>query len=81
VLSASQTSYSAAPNEPIEDIRIAGTSAALVASIQARNGARVTVFGSLDMLSDSFFTAGVNAGAKQYVSLCCQIDRSRDTAH
>ena len=67
VLSGSSTCYSATPGDAIEEIKIAGTSTVLVASLQARNNARVTVFGSLDILSDSFATSNVQTASTKYV--------------
>lgn len=58
ILKASQTAYSHSPDQDILEYPLAiGSSLLLVAGMQARNNARVVVFGSHDMLSDAFYIA------------------------
>lgn len=58
ILTASDTAYSAVPDEAIKGApQNTGRDVVLVTGIQARNNARVTVVGSVDMFSDAFATA------------------------
>lgn len=60
VLHASSTAYSFNPEEKVTEYPHAvGRSALLITALQARNNARVALFGSLDFFSDEFFTAEV----------------------
>ena len=62
ILRASPTAYSHAANQDILEYPLAiGSSLLLVAGMQARNNARIVVFGSHDMLSDKFYNADVKA--------------------
>lgn len=69
-LSASETAYSADAKKGVVSeppALVVGTSAALVTVLQARNNARVTISGSIDMFSNDLFNAAVVVGpeAKQ----------------
>jgi oligosaccharyltransferase complex subunit beta len=68
VLTAPATAYSYNPKEEgesIEDPFATGGQLALITAMQARNSARFTVLGSLEMLEDKWFDAIVkNAGGK-----------------
>lgn len=55
LLSASSSAYSSAINKPINEISVAGRKISLVTALQARNSARVTFSGSLELFSDNFF--------------------------
>jgi oligosaccharyltransferase complex subunit beta len=57
ILTGSETSYSFTEDQIDDDPHVAGKSTILVAGLQARNGARMTFIGSLDMLSDKFFNS------------------------
>lgn len=59
LLSASSTAYSHAPNKAISEISLAGRKISLVSALQARNNARVTFSGSLELFSDAFFNHAV----------------------
>lgn len=60
VLSASPSAYSANPKAKLSSPpSLAGSAISLVSVVQARNNARILVSGSLSMLSDRFFRAGV----------------------
>eukprot|EP00742_Colponemidia_sp_Colp-10_P003777 GILJ01004020.1.p1 GENE.GILJ01004020.1~~GILJ01004020.1.p1 ORF type:complete len:453 (+),score=72.39 GILJ01004020.1:42-1361(+) len=60
VLRASSTAYSFDTEETITDYPLsAGSDTLLVSAVQARNNARVTFTGSLDMCSDKFFNSVV----------------------
>lgn len=60
ILTGSSTSYSYT-TEPITDNpHVMGKDTVLVAGLQARNGARMTFIGSLDMLSNEFFDSNIN---------------------
>jgi len=62
ILRASPTAYSHAANQDILEYPLAiGSSLLLVAGMQARNNARIVIFGSHDMLSDKFYNADVKA--------------------
>jgi oligosaccharyltransferase complex subunit beta len=64
ILSASSTAYSYNPKEEaesIEDPLATGRQISLVSAMQARNSARFTVVGSLDMLADKWFDASVKS--------------------
>eukprot|EP00817_Percolomonadidae_sp_ATCC50343_P006027 CAMPEP_0117423992 /NCGR_PEP_ID=MMETSP0758-20121206/4507_1 /TAXON_ID=63605 /ORGANISM="Percolomonas cosmopolitus, Strain AE-1 (ATCC 50343)" /LENGTH=362 /DNA_ID=CAMNT_0005207517 /DNA_START=162 /DNA_END=1247 /DNA_ORIENTATION=- len=54
ILTGSKTSYVLAEDEQEAPVAI-GEEAMLVAGVQGRNGARITVIGSMDMVSDSFY--------------------------
>lgn len=56
VLSGSGSAYSANPREATQTFHAAGTATTLVASLQARNSARVTVSGSMELFSNEFFS-------------------------
>ena len=67
ILRAPATAYSYNPKEEadgLEDIFAAGSQLSLVTAFQARNSARLTVLGSVEMLEDKWFGAKVqdNAG-------------------
>jgi len=68
LLKASSTAYSYNPDDKIDEFPMAvGSSTLLVAALQARNNARVTLVGSLDFFSDEFFQSAVqkaNGGKK-----------------
>lgn len=79
ILKASPTAYSHAVDQDILEYPLAiGSSLLLVAGMQARNNARIVIFGSHDMLSDMFYNAQVKAqgsegstkasGNKEFVS-------------
>jgi len=62
ILKAPETSYIYNPKEEAGDeqeISATGSQIALVSAMQARNSARFTVLGSLDMLQDAWFDATV----------------------
>ncbi len=65
ILTAPETAYSYNPKEEgemIEDPFATGGQLALVTAMQARNSARFTVLGSLEMLENQWFGASVKAG-------------------
>lgn len=68
ILTAPETAYSYNPKEEgqgVEDSFASGGQLALITAMQARNSARFTVLGSLEMLEDKWFEAGVkDAGGK-----------------
>jgi len=65
ILSASSSGYSHNPDQPIQDYPHAvGKNTLLVAGLQARNNARVVITGSVEMLSDAFYTSKVEVGGK-----------------
>ena len=79
ILKASPTAYSHAVDQDILEYPLAiGSNLLLVAGMQARNNARIVIFGSHDMLSDKFYNAPVKAqgsgsgpkasGNKEFVS-------------
>jgi oligosaccharyltransferase complex subunit beta len=56
ILRASSTSYSANPQEEtVDDLFASGQQLSLVSAHQARNSARLTVLGSIEMLQDAWF--------------------------
>ncbi|GAA5827688.1 hypothetical protein JCM11251_001787 [Rhodosporidiobolus azoricus] len=57
-LYAASTAFGADPEAtgPPEDVKVAGSSAALVSTFQARNNARVGFVGSAEVFSDAFFS-------------------------
>lgn len=62
ILTAPETAYSYNPKEEgesIEDLFATGGQLALITAMQARNSARFTVLGSLEMLEDKWFDANV----------------------
>ena len=62
ILKAPETSYMHNPKEEAgdeQDISATGSQIALVSALQARNSARFTVLGSLEMLQDKWFDATV----------------------
>ncbi|CAH9105627.1 unnamed protein product [Cuscuta europaea] len=60
VLSASTSAYSANPKSKLlKPPSLAGSSISLVSAMQARNGARVLISGSLALFSDRFYRSGV----------------------
>ena len=60
ILKASPTAYSHAPDQDILEYPLAiGSNLLLVAGMQARNNARIVIFGSHDMLSDKFYTTDI----------------------
>jgi oligosaccharyltransferase complex subunit beta len=59
VLHGSSSSYSHNPEEPVEDLHVAGKRTSLVSALQARNNARVVFAGSLELFSDQYFKASV----------------------
>ncbi|OZJ02723.1 hypothetical protein BZG36_05107 [Bifiguratus adelaidae] len=68
IVMGSSTAYSAEPNEenPVEsDVFATGNQVGLVSATQARNSARVTFVGSLDLFSDLYFNASVTRDGKQ----------------
>ena len=74
ILTASETAYSYNPKEEgdgIEDPFATGGQLALTTATQARNSARFTVIGSLEMLRDEWFAAsvkGVDGKSKKTVN-------------
>lgn len=60
VLTGSPTSYSGSPSKLVGDVTLAGQGVGLVAAVQGRNNARAAIAGSLDMLSDTYFSANKN---------------------
>lgn len=69
ILRAKSTAYSYNPKdeaETIEDPFSVGEQISLVSSMQARNSARFTIFGSVEALENKWFDAGVRSpGGKQ----------------
>lgn len=65
------STYSANPLKSIEGAPTAGDDVLLVTATQARNNARVTVSGSVDMFTNSFFAAKVDGGAQVGNALFC----------
>lgn len=67
ILSAPETAYSYNPKDEAESVEEApfatGGQLALISAMQARNSARFTVLGSLDMLSNKWFDASVKAAS------------------
>ena len=64
VLKAPATAYAHNPKEEgesVEDPFATGSQLALISAMQARNSARFTVLGSLDMLQDKWFSASVKS--------------------
>ncbi|KAF2104547.1 Dolichyl-diphosphooligosaccharide-protein glycosyltransferase 48kDa subunit [Rhizodiscina lignyota] len=64
ILRAPGTAYSYNPkddSEGLEDLFASGEQIALVTAIQARNSARLTVLGSVEMLEDTWFDAKVRS--------------------
>ena len=64
VLKAPTTAYTHNPKdegESVEDPFATGSQLALISAMQARNSARFTVLGSLEMLQDKWFSASVKA--------------------
>lgn len=62
ILAAPETAYSCNPKEEgesIEDLFATGGQLALISAMQARNSARFTVLGSLEVLEDKWFDASV----------------------
>lgn len=60
ILRAPSTAYSYNPKEEaeaVDDVWAAGEQIALVSAVQARNSARFTVLGSVDVLQDKWFTS------------------------
>eukprot|EP01095_Lingulamoeba_sp_RSL-Kostka_P003412 TRINITY_DN14397_c0_g1_i1.p1 TRINITY_DN14397_c0_g1~~TRINITY_DN14397_c0_g1_i1.p1 ORF type:complete len:436 (-),score=136.60 TRINITY_DN14397_c0_g1_i1:74-1381(-) len=55
LLRGSTSSYSHSPTEPITNLEVSGKSLVLVAGLQARNNARVSISGSIELFSDEFF--------------------------
>jgi oligosaccharyltransferase complex subunit beta len=72
ILSATSTAYSWEVKEadsPTEDVFIAGSSIGLVTALQAKNNARVTFIGSLEVFSNEFGLASVKSSeGMQYAS-------------
>ncbi|KAI5071585.1 hypothetical protein GOP47_0013836 [Adiantum capillus-veneris] len=69
VLTGSPTAYSANPRvHSKEPPTLTGSSVGLVSAIQARNNARVVIFGSLALFSNRYFTSPVkkHGGASSY---------------
>jgi len=65
ILTASSTAYTHNPQEMIKDYPHAvGKNTVLIAGLQARNNARVVVLGSIDFLSDDFFTGKIALSGK-----------------
>jgi oligosaccharyltransferase complex subunit beta len=64
ILSAPSTAYSYNPKEEAENVEdpfATGGQISLISAMQARNSARFTVLGSLEMLADKWFDASVKA--------------------
>jgi oligosaccharyltransferase complex subunit beta len=62
ILKAQATAYSYNPKEDVESMEdpfATGSQLALISAMQARNSARFTVLGSLEMLEDKWFDASV----------------------
>jgi len=51
----STSAYSSPPDKRVTDLSFSGKNLVLAASLQARNNARVSVTGSIEMFSDEFF--------------------------
>lgn len=74
ILTAPKTAYSYSPKEEgesVEDLFASGGQLALITAMQARNSARFTVLGSLEMLEDKWFAAnvkGADAKSKKTVN-------------
>lgn len=67
ILRAPSTAYSYNPKDEadaVEDLFAAGQQLALVSAMQARNSARFTVLGSVEMLQDEWFDATVQKGSQ-----------------
>ena len=65
ILRAPETAYSYNPkeeSESMDDPFATGSQLMLISAMQARNSARFTVLGSLDMLEDKWFDANVKGG-------------------
>ncbi len=68
ILRAPSTAYSYSPTdeaEIVEDPFAVGQQVTLVSALQARNSARVSVIGSVEMLQDEWFDAKVKINGKQ----------------
>lgn len=68
ILTAPETTYSYNPKEEgenVEDPFGTGSQLALISAMQARNSARLTVLGSLEMLQDKWFDASVKGVADE----------------
>lgn len=68
ILKAPETAYSYNPREEDGDVHdgfATGSQIALISALQARNSARFTVLGSLDMLQDKWFNAEAQEVGKQ----------------
>ena len=66
ILRAPETAYSYNHKEDVESVEdpfATGSQLALVSAMQARNSARFTVLGSLEMLQDQWFTASVKGSS------------------
>jgi len=57
VLYGYETSYSANPEEKVEEIHVAGKKTCLVSALQARNNARAVFSGSAALFSDTYFNS------------------------
>eukprot|EP00088_Acartia_fossae_P009997 TRINITY_DN148_c0_g1_i5.p1 TRINITY_DN148_c0_g1~~TRINITY_DN148_c0_g1_i5.p1 ORF type:complete len:434 (-),score=65.84 TRINITY_DN148_c0_g1_i5:357-1658(-) len=78
VLTASSSAYSHNPQEMIKDYPHAvGKNTVLIAGLQARNNARVLVFGSIQFLSDEFMTGKIEATGKVAGNLQVATDLAR----
>ena len=67
ILRAPSTAYSYNPKEEtegVEDLFASGEQIALVSALQARNSARLSVLGSVEMLQDTWFDAKVKSDGK-----------------
>ena len=65
ILKAPETAYSYNPKDEVESMEdpfATGSQLTLISALQARNSARFTVLGSLEMLEDKWFDASVKGG-------------------
>lgn len=65
LLSASSSAYSNLADKPISELSLAGKKISLVSALQARNNARVTISGSLELFSNNFFAHSVQTGSSK----------------
>jgi oligosaccharyltransferase subunit beta len=72
ILRAPSTAYAYNPKdeaESVEDLFGAGQQLALISALQARNSARFTVLGAVEMLEDKWFDAKVKHGDKSAIGV------------
>ncbi|GAA5945158.1 dolichyl-diphosphooligosaccharide-protein glycotransferase [Sporobolomyces koalae] len=66
ILVAPATAYSAQPDSPVESLRSYGRQSSLVSAFQARNNARVTFVGSVDLFTDAAAETPVQTAQSAY---------------